>query len=98
MFELGNREKVYPRLVAGEIDVLPEYAATLLEFVNKGAGEATTEAKSTVAKLNEHLAEAGLAALAPAAATDQNGFAVTRATADSFSLVKLSDLARAPGK
>jgi osmoprotectant transport system substrate-binding protein len=98
MFQLGNREKVYPKLAAGDIDVLPEYAATLLEFVNKGAGEATTEAKSTVSKLNEHLSGTGLVALAPAAATDQNGFAVTRATADAYGLEKLSDLARAPGK
>lgn len=96
MLELGNREKVYPRLVAGEIDLLPEYAATLLEFVNKGAGEATTEAKTTVAKLNGHLAETGLVALEPAAATDQNGFAVTKETADSYSLEKLSDLGRSP--
>ena len=42
-FQLGNREIVFPALEAGEIDVLAEYAATALEFVNEGAGQATTD-------------------------------------------------------
>ena len=70
-----------------------EYAATVLEFVNGGAGEASTDAAATVAKLRERLAAKGLTALAPAPATDQNGFVVTRATADMYGLTKLSDLA-----
>ena len=40
-YQLGNREIVLPALTAGEIDVYPEYAATALEFLNEGAGEAT---------------------------------------------------------
>ncbi len=40
-FQLGNREIVFPALESGEIDILAEYAATALEFVNGGAGEAT---------------------------------------------------------
>ena len=42
-FQLGNREIVFPALEAGEIDILAEYAATALEFVNNGAGEASTD-------------------------------------------------------
>jgi len=91
-FQLGNREIVFPALEAGEIDILAEYAATALEFVNGGAGEATTDAAATVAKLNEHLAALGLKALDAAAATDQNGFVVTQDTATKYNLVKLSDL------
>ena len=46
-FQLGNREIVFPALESGEIDVLAEYAATALEYVNSGAGEATTDPAAT---------------------------------------------------
>ncbi|MEO8463484.1 MAG: glycine betaine ABC transporter substrate-binding protein, partial [Chloroflexota bacterium] len=93
-FQLGNREIVFPALESGEIDILAEYAATALEFVNKGAGEASTDPVATVAKFNEHLAAIGLVALDYAEATDQNGFVVTKETADKYGLVKISDLAK----
>jgi osmoprotectant transport system substrate-binding protein len=93
-FGLGNREIVFPALEKGEIDILAEYAATALEFVNGAAGEATTDAAATVAKLRERLAPKGLTALDPAPATDQNGFVVTKATADKLGLAKISDLAK----
>jgi osmoprotectant transport system substrate-binding protein len=93
-FQLGNREVVFPALQAGQIDLLAEYAATALEFVNKGAGEATTDAQATVDKLNERLAPEGLLALDFAPATDQNGFVVSSDTASQFSLTNLSDLAK----
>lgn len=92
-FQLGNREIVFPALESGEIDILAEYAATALEFVNEGAGEATTDAAETTEKLRERLEPKGLTALDPAAATDQNGFVVTQATADQYGLSKISDLA-----
>ena len=93
-FQLGNREVVFPALEKGDIDVLAEYAATALEYVNKGAGEATADAAATVTKLNERLAPLGLVALDAAPATDQNGFAVTSDTASQYSLTNLSDLAK----
>jgi osmoprotectant transport system substrate-binding protein len=93
-FQLGNREIVFPALESGQIDLLAEYAATALEFVNKGAGEASTDPAATAAKLRERLAPMGLTALEHAPATDQNGFVVTRATADRYGLAKLSDLAK----
>jgi osmoprotectant transport system substrate-binding protein len=93
-FQLGNREIVFPALESGEIDVLAEYAATALEFVNGGAGEATTDAAATTEKLRERLQPKGITALEPAPATDQNGFVVTRATADEYGISKLSDLAK----
>ena len=93
-FQLGNREIVFPALEAGEIDILAEYAASLLEHVNAAAGEASTDAVATVAKLRERLAPKGLTALDPAPATDQNGFVVTKATAEKYGISKLSDLAK----
>jgi osmoprotectant transport system substrate-binding protein len=93
-FQLGPREIVFPALESGEIDILAEYAATVLEYVNGSAGEASTDPVATAAKLRERLAPKGLTALDPAAATDQNGFVVTRATADKYGLSKISDLAK----
>lgn len=93
-FQLGNREIVFPALESGQIDVLAEYAATALEFVNGGAGEASTDPVTTAAKLRERIASKGLTALNPAAATDQNGFVVTAETAAKYGLVSISDLAK----
>ena len=90
---LGNREVVAPALKSGQVDLYAGYAATDLEFYNKGAGEANGDATATTAKLNTHLQPLGLVALTPSAAVDQNAFAVTKATAAKFSLTKLSDLA-----
>jgi osmoprotectant transport system substrate-binding protein len=92
-FQLGNREIVFPALEAGEIDILAEYAATALEFVNGGAGEASTDPLATVAALRQRLTPKGLTTLDPAPATDQNGFVVTKATAEKYGISKLSDLA-----
>ena len=91
-YRLGTREVYEPALERGEIDLVPDYAATLLEFVNKNAGEATPDATATVAKLRERLAAKSLTALDPSTALDANAFGVTKATADKYNLKKLSDL------
>jgi osmoprotectant transport system substrate-binding protein len=93
-FQLGNREIVFPALESGEIDVLAEYAATALEYVNGGAGQATSDPAATSAALVTALEPKGLVALDYAAATDQNGFVVTKATADQYGLVTISDLGK----
>jgi osmoprotectant transport system substrate-binding protein len=93
-FNLGNREIVFPALESGEIDLVAEYGATVLEFVNEGAGEATPDIAEVATLLVQRLEPKGLAPLGFAPATDQNGFVVTRATADQYSLSKLSDLAK----
>jgi len=89
---LGNREVVEPALERGDIDLYPGYAATELEFINSGKGEATPDAKATVDKLNTYLKAKGLEALKPSTAVDQNAFAVAKA-GKWASLKKLSDLA-----
>ncbi|MGH2408099.1 MAG: glycine betaine ABC transporter substrate-binding protein [Candidatus Limnocylindrales bacterium] len=93
-FPTGKREIAFPALQNAQIDFIVEYAASMLEFVNKNAGEATTDATTTVAKLTTRLNALGIAVLQFATATDQNGFVVTKATADKYSLAKLSDLAK----
>ncbi len=90
---LGTREVVAPALESGQIDLYPGYAATDLEFYNKGAGEANGDPVATTAKLNSHLQPLGLTALTASPAVDQNAFAVTKATQTKYSLTSLSDLA-----
>ncbi len=89
---LGSREVVEPALERGDIDLFPDYAATELEFQNKGKGEATPDAQDTVKKLNTYLGPKNLKALDPSPAVDQNAFAVLK-SGKYGKYTKLSDLA-----
>ncbi|MFF6775294.1 ABC transporter substrate-binding protein [Streptomyces sp. NPDC012637] len=99
-----NRELYEPSLEKGEIDVVPEYAATLAEFLNakvngpkapeekpvaSGDPAATTEALKKLAEPR------GLKVLAFGEAVDQNAFAVSREFAEKNKLSTLSDLGAA---
>jgi osmoprotectant transport system substrate-binding protein len=99
---LGQREIYLPALQKGGkdngIDLVPEYVGTLLEFVNKNAGEASSNLQESVTKLRARLDPMGIAALEPSPAADQNAFAVTKATADRLKLKKLSDLTPVAGQ
>lgn len=77
----------------GEINFAPEYAASMLEFLNENKGEATSDVDETVEKLQPYLDEKSLTALEPADAIDTNAFVVTDETAESVGLESLSDLA-----
>jgi len=89
---LGNREAVEPAMERGAVDLYPGYAASELEFVDGGRGEASADVSATLSRLNGYLSRRGLRALQPAPAIDTNGFAVTRATADRYHLRRISDL------
>ncbi len=91
-FNLGNREIVQPALESGQIDIDAEYLATLLSFVDKNA-KASTDPKETAKTLQTVLSTKKLTVLDAAAATDQNGFVVTKDTATKYNLKKLSDIA-----
>lgn len=92
-----NREAYEPALEKGAAQVVPEYAATLTRFFDKSAttsGDITT----TLATLKPLAQMHGLTVLMPAAATDQNSFAVTSAFAGKYGVKTLSDLAqKCPG-
>src|SRR5439155_21396684 len=93
-FNLGNREIVEPALESGQIDVDAGYLATLLAFVDKDGtiAKPTTDPKATQTGLQKALDPKSRTVLDYAAATDQNGFVVTQATATSKNLKKQSDL------
>ena len=98
-----NRELYEPSLEKGEIDVVPEYAATLAEFLNaKVNGPKAPEEKpvasgdvtSTVKELTKLAEPLGLKVLPAGEAVDQNAFAVTKEFAEKNKLKTLSDLGR----
>ncbi|MGW8355921.1 ABC transporter substrate-binding protein [Streptomyces wedmorensis] len=99
-----NRELYEPSLEKGEIDVVPEYAATIAEFLNakvngpKAPEEkpvASGDATATVEALRKLAEPRGLKVLAVGDAVDQNAFAVTKEFAEKNNLKTLSDLGRA---
>ncbi|MFZ5869317.1 MAG: ABC transporter substrate-binding protein [Actinomycetota bacterium] len=93
-----NRELYFPELSSGDIDVVPEYAATLAEFLNIGANGAdaepiaTNDAAETVEAMRPLAEEQNVVVLEPAQAADQNGYAVTKEFAEANGLETLSDL------
>jgi osmoprotectant transport system substrate-binding protein len=90
-FNLGERAIVFPALASGQIDMEIDYLATLLAFVDKNA-TGSTDPKQTAATLQKALDAKNVTVLDWAPAVDQNGFVVTRATADKHKLAKISDL------
>src|SRR5262249_34701587 len=89
---LGNREAIEPAMERGAVDLYPGYAASELEFLDGGRGEASGDLSATLSKLNGYLARRALRAMQPAPAVNTNGFAVTRATANHYNLRRISDL------
>ena len=91
---LGTREIVAPALESGQIDITPEYLATYLTYLTKDQNKASTDPGTTYKTLQETLKARNLTALDYAPAQDENGFVVTKATADKLKLTKISDLAQ----
>ncbi|MFH9117633.1 ABC transporter substrate-binding protein [Streptomyces globisporus] len=98
-----NRELYEPSVEKGEIDVIPEYAATIAEFLNakvNGADQAqekpvaSGDVDATVAALKKLATPLGLTVLPPGKAVDQNAFAVSEEFAEKNSLKTLSDLGK----
>lgn len=89
---LGTREIVEPALESNQIDLVPEYLATLEAFLAKNNSKATSDPSATQKALQDQLTPKNLTVLDYAQAVDTNGFVVTRPTADKYKLAKLSDL------
>jgi len=94
------REVYEPALEKGDIDVVPEYLATMADFMNGKANGKTapsissSDAQATLGKLKPLLEKAGLTAFAVSPAQDSNAFAVSKKLADANHLTSLSDLAK----
>ncbi|MEU5445312.1 ABC transporter substrate-binding protein [Streptomyces griseofuscus] len=95
---VSNRELYEPALESGQIDVVPEFAATFADWLN--AKVHGTDAKpvgspdldTTMDALRALAAPRGLTVLPPGRAVDQNAFAVSADYAREHRLKTLSDL------
>ncbi|MFI0712780.1 ABC transporter substrate-binding protein [Streptomyces inhibens] len=98
---VGNRELYEPALEAGQIDVVPEYAATFADWLNaknkgsKAPPVASPDLGATLRALRRLAGSRGLTVLQAGRAVDQNAFAVSAAYARKHHLKTLSDLGRA---
>ncbi|MFY1689362.1 glycine betaine ABC transporter substrate-binding protein [Plantactinospora sp. WMMB782] len=100
--QIGNRELYEPALEKGDIQVVPEYAATMADFLNNkvNANSGATpppisspDLDQTVNGLRAAGEKVGITFGKPSAAQDQNAFAVTREFADKYGVRTLSELA-----
>ncbi|WP_187406110.1 ABC transporter substrate-binding protein [Microbispora triticiradicis] len=88
---IGSREVVYDQIKSGGLTVLPEYAGSLLAFIDKSSTARTKD--DILAGLKAKLPPE-LEILEPAAAEDNNSLTVTKATADKYKLATIEDLAK----
>jgi len=94
-----NREIYAKSLVSGEIDVVPEYAATMAEYLNRqkngpdAPAVSSADPTATVDALKPLAEGQGLAVFAVSQAANQNGFAISKKVADANNITTLSQLA-----
>ncbi|MEO8423641.1 MAG: glycine betaine ABC transporter substrate-binding protein [Actinomycetota bacterium] len=92
--DLASREISDKALQNGDIDIKPEYLGSELVFLNPDAeasGDPDAEAALLAPLLQEQV---GAVLLDYSAANDTNSFVVTAATAETYGLVTVSDLAK----
>lgn len=101
LISVTNREIYEPALENGQIDVVPEYAATFADWLNAKADGAdappvgSPDLAATMKALRALAAPRGLTVLDPGRAVDQNAFAVTAAYAKEHGLKTLGDVGEA---
>jgi osmoprotectant transport system substrate-binding protein len=85
----STREILAPALEDGEIDFVPEYIGSFLNFAG---GEATADASQTYGAAREHLAAQGVTLLPFAPAQNTNSFVISRELSERLGATRLSDL------
>lgn len=91
---LGTRAVVVPALEAGQIDLEPDYAGSLVNYLagNNATLPQSKQLSKAESYLKAHLAKYGATVLAAAPALDTNVFAVTAATAKQYHLTTIASL------
>lgn len=89
--ELGAREVTHAALIAGELNMVPEYLGGYLAQTFEG--EPTPDVDETYDALQTALEGESLVAFEATPGTDADGFAVRQETADDLELTTMSDLA-----
>ena len=91
---IGQRAAYIPALEKGDVNLIPEYSGSILDFLSKSATANTpTDVK---AALDKALPK-GLTALTPSSAADSDSINVTPAFAAKYNLVSIADLKNVPG-
>lgn len=91
---LGTRAVVVPAIEHGQIDLEPDYAASLLGYLHGGNPQpAGTQIGTAIAADKTALSSFGVTVLPASQALDTNVFAVTKATAAKDHLTTISSLA-----
>ncbi|MEZ7905314.1 MAG: ABC transporter substrate-binding protein [Aquiluna sp.] len=93
-FALGQRDVYVPALLAGEVDLFPEYTGNLLQYFDP---ESTATAEEDVYQALQGALPAGLTALALSGASDQDSYNVTSDFAMKNNLTSIADLAGVSG-
>ena len=88
---IGSREKYYPALKSGSLDLFPEYTGTILSYLDKSA--TATSPDDVYAALGKVL-PSNLVALTIAEAQDSDAIVVTKETAKKYGLKTIADLAK----
>lgn len=100
ILSVANRELYEPALESGQIDVVPEYAATFADWLNAKKNGADAEPvgspdlDATMNALRGLATPRGLSVLDAGEAVDQNAFAVTASYAEQHRLKTLTDLGK----
>jgi osmoprotectant transport system substrate-binding protein len=86
---IGSRDTYVPALKDGSIDLIPEYSGALLQYVDRGA---TAVSSTDVYSALQKAVPAGLQVLEQSSAEDKDSMAVTKQTAEKYSLTSIADL------
>ncbi|MFC0266751.1 ABC transporter substrate-binding protein [Kushneria aurantia] len=95
---LGSREVVFPALLNGEIDMLPEYTGALMAYLDDNNAHADARTEQQVTSALREVMPQGIVALDPSPAQDRDVLVVTSATASQYDLQTYSDLAPVAGE
>ena len=96
---IGNRELYEPALEKGDIQIVPEYAASMTDFLTTKVNGAnaqplsTPDINQTMTQLRQLGDKVGITFGDPSSAQDQNAFAVTKEFSDKYGVTTLSQLA-----
>lgn len=89
--QLSQRETVQPALQNGDIDVIPEYVSSALNFYK--AGSATSDDAANLSTLKTAAEAKGVTTYTPSPATDNYAYVVSKDFSDKNSVTTVSELA-----
>ena len=90
-FNFPDRESLLPEIESGQVDLAPEYLASLLTAKDADATP-SSRPEENAAELEPLLEESGMELLTTSAANDTNAFVVASQTAKEYDLSTVSDL------